>query len=198
MDCLSLYLHTLSAEKRLWKVVVVITWLEGRNLTELGFTNLESSCKFSQSLTSFLYMTIAIFIGLPYTRLSQHKAMFTHLRQSQTSQCQTISSLLQAFSLILLTYIAIRLCNLQSKTCCVWYSDIMVAMGPASFSFCFRQVVALYRWFCTPLVQLGPQHGHNKEVAVLACTPVIIYWVGMQHSYQLLSSRREETHSTKS
>ena len=122
MDCLSLYLCILSVMYS----EVVITWLESRNLAELFM--IRSLCKFIQLLTMICCMD-RIFIGLVYSLVPWHtqyyKVMFTHLRQSQTSQYQTIFSISP--------HLHFRWCYLWSKTWCVWYSDIMVAIGPAYF-----------------------------------------------------------------
>ena len=67
--------------------------------------------------------------SLVYSLVPRHtqyyKVMFTHLRQTQTSQYQMIFNISP--------HLHFRWCYLWSKTWCVWYSDIMVTIGPAYF-----------------------------------------------------------------
>ena len=95
---------------------VAITRLESRNLAELFMNGF--SCKFIQSLTMICCMD-RIFIGLVYSlvpRLTPYKVMFTHLRQSQTSQYQTIFNISP--------HLHFRWYYLWSKTWCMvqWYN----------------------------------------------------------------------------
>ena len=89
------------------KTVVVIAWLEIRSLAELFI----ESCILVH-IYSVISPTWCMDCSL-VPRLSQHKAMLTYLKQSQTSQCQTIpyhfSQSINPFSW----------CNLKSKTCCI-------------------------------------------------------------------------------
>ena len=79
-NCLSLYLWTLSAEKSCGR--------DCKSLAELFIASCILMQIYSVISPSWCAWIVAFLSLVP--RLSQHKAMFTYLKQSQTSQCQTI------------------------------------------------------------------------------------------------------------
>ena len=124
--------------------------LEIKSLAELFIASCILMQIYSVISLSWCALIVAFLSLVP--RLSQHKAMFTHLKQSQTSQCQTISYHFSQSSnhpspnLHLSFVNHDLLCMLQRYNgrhgSSIYYYFFLFQIGGRSF--------------CTRLVQLGP------------------------------------------